>query len=575
MKRYLWEKICFITTLSTTTLSRKRLKKGELMTPSALSGVFLDPARRSTPATEQAHPDQVRNNQGGFAFEINDMERAKRFLILGSESSFYQAGSQLSLENAKALSRIAKSDQAAELVNLIVDISVSGRAPKQSPGLFALAVVINQAEDDAIKSYAYSKLSEVARTASTLFEFTGYLNQFQGLGGMGFHKAIGRWYNEKTLDDLAYQMVKYRSRNGYDHSRLLRLSKRVKSNDRPELGPLLNWALGKDFSPEEFDRLPRVVQGFELAKYPNGNLPEIIRGYGLSWEMLPTEALNDVKVWDALLDGNVPLGALIRQLPRLTNLGIISRLGGRTAEIEDRLRDAPAIKKARIHPLQALVAMRTYAGGYGTSQRWEPVYRIVDALEETFYLGFNAVEPTRKTHMLALDVSGSMDARISGMPVTAREASAVMAMVQARIEPEYLIVGFASKMRIPTRRVEDAHLSQLGITKSMRLMDVVREIERLPFGGTDISLPMEEAITQGLDVDAFVVYTDNELGTGRRHPFQALAAYRREMNKPNAKLIVAAMTATKFSVADPRDPGMLDIAGFDTAAPGLMAEFVR
>jgi 60 kDa SS-A/Ro ribonucleoprotein len=72
-----------------------------------------------------------------------------------------------------------------------------------------------------------------------------------------------------------------------------------------------------------------------------------------------------------------------------------------------------------------------------------------------------------------------------------------------------------------------------------------------------------------------VVYTDNELGMGKRHPFQALAAYRREMNKPEAKLIVSAMTATKFTVADPRDPGMLDIAGFDTAAPALMAEFVR
>lgn len=543
------------------------------MTPSALTGVFFDPARRTTDAREQATPDQVKSNQGGYVFEIDDMERAKRFLILGSEASFYQAGSKLSLENAETLSRISKSDRVFELINLIVDISVSGRAPKQSPGLFALAVVINQAEDTTAKAYAYSKLSEVARTASTLFEFTGYLSQFQGLGGMGFQKAIGRWYNEKPLDKLAYQMAKYRNRNDYDHSRLLRLSKRVKSNDRPELAPLLDWALGKKVN---LDQLPRVVEGFEYAKMANSyELPRVIRDFGLSWEMLPTESLNDVKVWEALLDGNVPLGALIRQLPRLTNLGIISQLGGRTAEIEDRLRDPEALKKARIHPLQALVAMRTYGSGYGTSQTWRPVHRIVDALEDSFYLAFDAVEPTGKTHMLAIDISGSMNAQISGMPVTAREASAVMAMVQARIEREYLIVGFASKSGQMSRRVEDAYLTQLGITRNMRLADVTREIQRLPFGGTDISLPMEQAIVSELDIDAFVVYTDNELGMGRRHPFQALAAYRRERNKPNAKLIVSAMTSTKFTVADPRDPGMLDIAGFDTAAPGLMAEFVR
>lgn len=547
------------------------------MSPSSLSGVFFDPARRTTPAREQATPEQVQSNQGGYVFQVDDMERAKRFLILGSEASFYQAGSKLSLENATTLSRIAKSDKVFELINLIVDISVSGRAPKQSPGLFALAVVINQTEDVQAKTYAYSKISEVARTASALFEFTGYLSQFQGLGGMGFQKSIGRWYNEKELDKLAYQMVKYRQRDGWDHSRLLRLSKRVKSNDRPELAPLLDWALGKDFSVEEFQRLPRTVQGFERAKdAAPADIPKIVRDYGLSWEMLPTEALTDKAVWDELLNGNVPLGALIRQLPRLTNLGIISQLGGRTAEIEDRLRDSEALKKARIHPLQALNAMRTYGSGRGMSQTWSPVHRLVDALEDSFYLSFDSVEPTGKTHMLALDISGSMVQPVNGMQnITAREASACMAMVTARAEREYLMVGFADSGNSGSWWSRDTYLAQLNITRNMRLTDVVKEIQRLPFGGTDISLPMEEAIKNRLNIDAFVVYTDNELGMGKRHPFQALTAYRREMSKPDAKLITVAMTANSFTVADPSDPGMLDIAGFDTAAPGLMAEFVR
>lgn len=547
------------------------------MTPSSLSGVFFDPARRTTPAREQATPEQVLSNQGGYVFEANDMERAKRFLILGSEASFYQSGAKLSMENAETLARIAKSDKVFELINLIVDISVSGRAPKQSPGLFALAVVINQTEDAQAKAYAYSKVSEVARTGSTLFEFTNYLHQFQGSSGTGFQKAIARWYNEKDVDNLAYQLVKYRERNGMNHSRLLRLSKRVKSADRPELAPLLDWALGKDMRTR-LHTLPDVVQGFELAKNPENShmIPNIVREFGLSWEMLPTEALNDKKVWDELLNGNVPLGALIRQLPRLTNLGIISQLGGRTAEIEDRLRDPEALKKARIHPLQALNAMRTYGSGRGTSQTWAPVHRIVDALEDSFYLSFDTVEPTGKTHMLALDISGSMRQPVSGMQnITAREASACMAMVTARAEREYLMVGFADSGRGMSWYSRDSYLAQLNITRNMRLVDVVKEIERLPFGGTDISLPMEEAIKNRLEIDAFVVYTDNELGMGKRHPFQALEAYRREMKKPDAKLITVAMTANKFTVADPSDPGMLDIAGFDTAAPGLMAEFVR
>ena len=89
-----------------------------------------------------------------------------------------------------------------------------------------------------------------------------------------------------------------------------------------------------------------------------------------------------------------------------------------------------------------------------------------------------------------------------------------------------------------------------------------------------MSLPMEAALEGKLPVEAFVIYTDNELGLGRRHPFQALTAFRKDSGI-DAKLIVVAMTATKFSIADPSDSGSLDIAGFDTAAPALMADFVR
>jgi 60 kDa SS-A/Ro ribonucleoprotein len=35
------------------------------------------------------------------------------------------------------------------------------------------------------------------------------------------------------------------------------------------------------------------------------------------------------------------------------------------------------------------------------------------------------------------------------------------------------------------------------------------------------------------------------------------------------------MTATGFSIADPSDPGMLDVVGFDAAAPQVMADFAR
>ena len=114
----------------------------------------------------------------------------------------------------------------------------------------------------------------------------------------------------------------------------------------------------------------------------------------------------------------------------------------------------------------------------------------------------------------------------------------------------------------------------LAISPRQRLPDALKSVDGLPFGGTDCALPMIWAMKHKVAVDTFVVYTDNETWAGKVHPFQALSEYRHRMGRP-AKLIVVGMTATEFTIADPSDPGMLDVVGFDSAAPLLMADFAR
>jgi 60 kDa SS-A/Ro ribonucleoprotein len=75
--------------------------------------------------------------------------------------------------------------------------------------------------------------------------------------------------------------------------------------------------------------------------------------------------------------------------------------------------------------------------------------------------------------------------------------------------------------------------------------------------------------------DAFVVYTDSETWYGDIHPVQALAEYRKKMGVPDAKLIVVSMVASDFSIADPDDPNMMDVIGFNTSTPQLISEFIR
>ncbi len=95
-------------------------------------------------------------------------------------------------------------------------------------------------------------------------------------------------------------------------------------------------------------------------------------------------------------------------------------------------------------------------------------------------------------------------------------------------------------------------------------------------GATDCALPpVQEALASRTPpVDTFVVYTDNETWAGRTHPHQALREYREKMGI-DARMIVVGMTATQCSIADPDDPGMLDVAGFDAGVPSLISSFSR
>lgn len=86
---------------------------------------------------------------------------------------------------------------------------------------------------------------------------------------------------------------------------------------------------------------------------------------------------------------------------------------------------------------------------------------------------------------------------------------------------------------------------------------------------------MQHALKHRMDVDVFIIYTDSDTWAGRIHPSEALVQYRKEMNKPEAKLLVLAMQSTGFTIADPNDKYMMDICGFDSDVPNIIYEFAK
>jgi 60 kDa SS-A/Ro ribonucleoprotein len=193
---------------------------------------------------------------------------------------------------------------------------------------------------------------------------------------------------------------------------------------------------------------------------------------------------------------------------------------------------------------------------------WTPIRKVEQALEVAFQRSFDAVPATGKRFLLAVDVSGSMGwSEIAGMTgITPRIGAAAMATVTHRVEASCIVTAFSHELvRVPLR-------------KGASLEQVQAAFDAIPMGGTDCALPMLYALENRIPVDTFVVYTDSETWFGDVHPAEALRRYRAQMGI-DARLVVVGMVANKFTIADPNDKGMLDVVGFDTAAPQVMARF--
>ena len=513
------------------------------------------------------------NSAGGFGFAVTDWTRLDRFLVLGSEGgTYYAAERKLTQESAACVLRCLDLD-GSETVRKIVAVSEAGRAPKNEPAILALALACGYA-DETTKTLAYKALPKVCRTGTHLFRFAAASDAVRGWG-RGLRRAIADWYLDRPVRDLAYQVTKYQNRDGWSHRDLLRLSHPKPPADDLDRANVLKFAAGKGEAEAQVlvevgvdrDHALAPWYALEAAKRATSadEVAKLIRRYRLVREGVPTQFLNAPEVWEALID-DMPLGALVRNLATLTRVGLLTERSNATRQVLAVLGDFGRLKKARLHPLAILTALKTYEGGKGVrgNGTWEAVPEVVRALDRMFHASFKAVESTGKRWLLGLDVSGSMGmGQVGGMfGITPLIGTAAMGLVTASVEAECRIMGFSHE------------LVDVGIRPDMDLAGAVRAMQKVPMGGTDCALPMLYAAKNKLPVDVFAVYTDSETWFGKVHPFQALKDYRQKTGIA-AKLIVVGMVANGFTIADPSDAGMLDVIGFATAAPAVMADFAR
>lgn len=497
-----------------------------------------------------------RNTAGGETFLITPEQQLERFLILGTEGgTYYATESAITQENIKNVRNLLDHNP-VYAIDLAAEISNSGRAMKNDQAILVLAMAFAH-KDIKVRKLAAEKFNSIIRTGSHLLMFVDFVTALRGWGRL-LKTTINKWYESQSVDDLAYQMLKYQNRNNWTQRDVLR-SVHPKATDlRNALYQYITHgdiAMSKYIGnhPFEID----IVHGYQLAKVAPVTA---IRDYGVTHEMLPTEAKQNPDVWRELAK-TMPATALVRNLSNLTKHGVL--VGDMVDLVCERLSNTDWLKRSRVHPMFLFNAWKTYGSGQGYrgSGTWEPVQAVLDVLEKGIYNTFQYAESSGKRTLLALDVSGSTGAQASGILASVREVEAVMALTYVRSEKAE-VVAFSDRI-VP-----------FPIGESDTLASVENRMEYLPFGRTDCAQPMIYALNSGLEIDHFIVLTDNETWYGGTTPVNALRNYRKRMGI-NAKLSVVAMTATPFSIADPEDINMMDFVGADVNLPAALTAFAK
>lgn len=480
-------------------------------------------------------------------------------MITGTSSNAYYAGKfEMTSDFDRVVSECAKED-ATRTADLIREVSYDGLAVRVDSCIFALLVLSTVAPKEFLRI-----ANDVIRTQSHFHLLMSFIKggkgQSSGYRGMGtIIQAFGkRWFQEKDTSWLAYQTLKYPQRNGFEVRDELRLfHPKTEEADRDAL---FAYAVGKQKSLE-YPSLHQV-QAYEYLKAnpSETNAIKAIQEHNLSFEMVaPLGCMTD-KVWDVLFQ-KMPLGATLRNVGNLSQHHVFDTPANKLL-LRERLTNVDKLRKARIHPYDALLANRMYSrgGGLRSSKTWTVNNQVKNTLDLCLGKTFDSLESTGQTYFFAVDVSGSMSSTLEPTNlISCCEVATVMALAAAKAEEDCYIYGFKH------------NLTDLGISSRDTFESATKKARDYNFGSTDAGKVYEFAMNRNIYVDTFAFFTDSE-SFGGTQSFQLLNQYRKKVN-PNARAVYCTLQPYWGSLADPKDAGSLSIEGFDPTAVKLIQQF--
>ena len=235
----------------------------------------------------------------------------------------------------------------------------------------------------------------------------------------------------------------------------------------------------------------------------------------ITWETQLSAHGNNRETWENLIDsGKVGYMALLRNLRN-----IINAHPRNIEKVWAKIGDPEAVRRSRQLPFRFLSAYKNLPDNAGS--------RAYDALENAARASVENMPRLPGTTVIAVDTSGSMDSRVSAKSeIRCCEIGMMLGLLANKICENSIYYEF------------DMAIRSASLSHYTAILETATHRARAG-GGTDMGLPFEKMIKDGVQADRIIVISDNQCNHDSSWSFlyrdktvQSLAdAYRKQSGR--------------------------------------------
>lgn len=483
------------------------------------------------------------NEAGGVAYKLTPKAALAQYAATGCFTQTFYANAGEQLDKVLALANEIDAE-------FVAKTAVFARERGYMKDMPALLLAVLSIRDKELFERVFPRVADNGKMLRNFVQImrSGAVGR-KSLGSLP-KRLVREWFEKRASEQIFKQSV------GQSPS-IADILKMVHPKPADaEREALFGYFIGREI---DADKLPEIVKQFE--RFKGGDSAEVP---DVPFQMLTALQLGRSE-WTAIAR-NAPW-----QMTRM-NLNTFQRHGVFEDEamvkiVADRLRNADAIKRARVFPFQLLSAFKA------AEQNQKIPRAITEALQDAMEIATENVPKIDGKVFVFPDISGSMHSPVTGFrkgatsTVSCVDVAALVAATLLRKNPTAEVIPFSDNVVEARLNPRDSVMTNAKILAS------------LPSGGTNCSAPLAQLNRRKAKGDVLIYVSDNESWVDTKRSWNSGTETMRQWNEfksrnRDAKLVCIDIQPYAHTQAQERRD-ILNVGGFSDQVFSLVSEFAN